>query len=52
MEATARRLLGAGANKLPAVVANRRLFAGELRLAEAAAALRSLPRSTERGIPA
>jgi len=33
MEAAALRLLGAGANKLPAVVADRRLFAGELRLA-------------------
>jgi len=52
MEAAALRLLGAGANKLPAVVADRRLFAGELRLAEAAAALRAVPRGAERGIPA
>ena len=52
MEAAALRLLGAGANKLPAVVADRRLFAGELRLAEAAAALRAVPRGAERDIPA
>jgi len=52
MEAAALRLLGEGANKLPAVVADRRLFAGELRLAEAAAALRAVPRGAERGIPA
>jgi 2-hydroxychromene-2-carboxylate isomerase len=43
MEAAARRLLSAGADRLPAVVANRRLFAGELRLAEAASAVRAIP---------
>ena len=52
MEATARRLLGAGADRLPAVVANRRLFAGELRLGEAAAALRVRHGAAARVIPA
>jgi 2-hydroxychromene-2-carboxylate isomerase len=44
MEATARRLLAGGADRLPAVVANRRLFVGELRLGEAAAVQRAEPR--------
>ena len=52
MEAAARRLLAAGADRLPAVVAGRRLFAGELRLGEAAAAARSHPRSAAGGISA
>jgi hypothetical protein len=43
MEASARRLLAVGADRLPAVTVARRLFAGELRLAEAAAATRSRP---------
>jgi hypothetical protein len=50
MEATARRLLAAGADRLPAVAANRRRFTGELLLAEAAAAARSHP-SPARRIP-
>jgi 2-hydroxychromene-2-carboxylate isomerase len=52
MEAAARRLLAAGADRLPAVVAGRRLFAGELRLGAAAAAARSHPSSAAGGIPA
>jgi hypothetical protein len=52
MEAAARRLLAAGADRLPVVVAGRRLFAGELRVGEAAAAARSHPRSAAGGIPA
>ena len=52
MEMTARRLLAAGADRLPGVVANRRLFAGELRLPEAAAALRTHPGGTARVVPA
>jgi 2-hydroxychromene-2-carboxylate isomerase len=40
MEAAARRLLAGGANRLPAVVGGRRLYTGEMRLVEAAAALR------------
>jgi 2-hydroxychromene-2-carboxylate isomerase len=55
MEAAARRLLAAGADRLPAVVVGRRLFAGELRLGEAAASARSQPgnrSSAAGGIPA
>jgi 2-hydroxychromene-2-carboxylate isomerase len=52
MEAAAQRLLAAGADRLPAVVAGRRLFAGELRLGEAAAAARSHPSRVAGGIPA
>jgi len=52
MEAAARRLLAAGADRLPAVVAGRRLFAGELRMGEAAAAARSHPSSAAGEIPA
>jgi 2-hydroxychromene-2-carboxylate isomerase len=48
MDATARRLLAGGADRLPAVEAGGRLYAGELRLAEAAAALRAEPRPPRR----
>lgn len=40
LEAEGRRLLAAGADRLPAIRVNRRLFAGEERLAEAVAAAR------------
>ena len=52
MELTARRLLAAGADRLPGVVVNRQLFAGELRLPEAAAAVRTHPGGTARVVPA
>jgi 2-hydroxychromene-2-carboxylate isomerase len=52
MEAGARRLVAAGADRLPAVAVSRRLFAGELRLGEAMSASRSQPTSAAAIVPA
>jgi 2-hydroxychromene-2-carboxylate isomerase len=52
MEEAARRLLGAGADRLPCVVVRGRLYAGELRLGEAVAAMRSHPSSAAEVVPA
>src|SRR4051794_25799923 len=51
MEATARRLLAAGADRLPAVAVGRRLFAGELRLGEAGSPRPGPPRSAGPVVP-
>jgi 2-hydroxychromene-2-carboxylate isomerase len=52
MAATARRLLAAGADRLPVIEVGRRLYPGEVRLGEAVAASRSQASSAAHGVPA